>query len=66
MTIETLKMIDISIIGDNCFIGCSAKILGGIHIGDNVKIGANAVVIKDVPDNCTVVGVLGKIINNNQ
>ncbi len=35
---------------------------GGIHIGDNVKIGAHSVVIKDVPDNCTVVGNPARII----
>ena len=43
------------IIGNNCFIGAGAKIIGGIHIGDNVRIGANCVVCVDVPDNCTVV-----------
>lgn len=39
--------------------------LGNIHIGDNVKIGGNSVVVKDVPDNCTVVGVPGRIIKRN-
>lgn len=43
-------------IGNNVYIGAGAKILGDIGIGDNVKIGANAVVTKNVPDNCTVVG----------
>ena len=42
-------------IGDNCFIGVGAKIIGKIRIGDNVRIGANCVVFEDVPDNCTVV-----------
>ena len=37
-------------------------ILGNIKIGDNVKIGAGAVVMKDVPDNCTAVGVPARII----
>lgn len=50
------------IIGDNCIIGAGACVLGNIRIGNNVKIGANAVVLEDVPDNCTVVGVPGKII----
>ena len=49
-------------IGDNVMIGCGSKILGPIKIGNNVKIGANAVVLKDVPDNSTIVGVPGKII----
>ena len=38
-------------------IGCGAKVLGPIKIGDNVKIGANAVVLKNVASNTTVVGV---------
>jgi serine acetyltransferase len=50
------------VIGDNCFIGAGAKIIGSIKIGDNVKIGTNAVVTKDIPDGCTVVG-FNKIIN---
>lgn len=51
-------------IGDNVFIGCDAKILGGIHIGNNVKIGAGAIVVDDVPDNCTVIGPKAKYIHN--
>lgn len=43
-------------IGDNCYIGAGAKIVGNVHIGNNVKIGANAVVTEDVPDDMTVVG----------
>ncbi|MHA1149892.1 MAG: serine O-acetyltransferase [Promethearchaeota archaeon] len=50
-------------IGDNVVIGSGAKILGPITIGSNVKIGANSVVINDVPDNSVVVGVPGKIIS---
>ena len=45
--------------------GTGAKVLGNIHIGNNVKIGGNSVVVKDVPDNCTVVGVPGRIIKRN-
>jgi serine O-acetyltransferase len=44
-------------IGDNVEIGAGAKILGPISIGHNVMIGANAVVICDVPNDCTAVGV---------
>lgn len=53
---------DCPVIGDNCDIGAGAKILGAIHIGNNVTIGANAVVVKDVPDNCIVGGIPAKII----
>ena len=42
-------------IGDNVYIGPGAKIFGAIHIGNNVRIGANCVVFEDVPDNATVV-----------
>jgi serine O-acetyltransferase len=48
-------------IGNNVVIGTGAKVLGNITIGDNSYIGANAVVIKDVPPNSTVVGVPGRV-----
>ncbi len=51
------------VLGSNIFIGSGAKILGDIRIGNNVKIGANAVVVKDVPDDVTVVGIPAKVIN---
>lgn len=41
-------------IGDNVYIGPGAKIFGGIHVGNNVRIGANCVVFEDVPDNATI------------
>ena len=43
-------------------IGAGAKVLGNITIGDNVKIGANSVVVKSVPDSCVVAGIPGKVI----
>jgi serine O-acetyltransferase len=49
-------------LGNNIFIGSGAKILGGIKIGNNAKIGANSVVVKDVPDNATAVGIPAKTI----
>ena len=48
-------------IGNNVVVGAGAKILGNITIGENSYIGANAVVIKDVPPNSTVVGIPGRI-----
>ncbi len=54
------------LLGNNIFIGAGAKIIGGITIGDNVKVGANAVVVKDVPSNVTVVGIPARIINKPQ
>lgn len=49
-------------IGDNCIIYPGAKIFGKIMIGNNVVIGANSVVNKDVPDNAIVAGVPARII----
>ena len=49
-------------VGNNVIIGCGAKILGPIKIGDDVKIGANAVVLKNIEKNNTVVGVPAKVI----
>ncbi len=50
-------------IGDNCFIGPGAKLFGNIKIGDNVAIGANAVVNKDFGDNVTIAGVPAKVVS---
>lgn len=52
-------------IGDNCYLGLGAKIFGQVVIGNNVIIGANSVVTKDVPDNCVVSGIPAKIIKMN-
>jgi serine O-acetyltransferase len=49
-------------IGDNVFVGTGAKVLGAIHVGDGARIGANAVVIQDVPPGATVVGVPAKVV----
>jgi serine O-acetyltransferase len=49
-------------IGNKVVIGTGAKVLGNIHVGDNVKIGAGSVVIRPVPDNSTVVGIPGRVV----
>ncbi|MEE9251750.1 MAG: serine O-acetyltransferase EpsC [Thermodesulfobacteriota bacterium] len=49
-------------IGDDVIVGAGAKVLGPLTIGHNSKIGANSVVIVDVPPNSTVVGIPGKIV----
>lgn len=46
----------IPILGDNVFLGCGACVLGNIIVGNNVKIGANCVVVKNVPENAVVIG----------
>lgn len=50
-------------IGDNVYIGPGAKIFGKIKIGNNVRIGANAVVNKSFPDNVMIAGVPAKIVS---
>ena len=52
-------------IGDNVMISAGAKILGSFTIGENSKIGAGSVVLEEVPPNCTVVGVPGRIVKRN-
>lgn len=47
-------------------IGAGAVLLGNINIGDNVKIGANAVVLTDIDDNSTAVGAPARIISNKK
>ncbi len=51
------------VIGDDVYIGSGARILGGVKIGDEVAIGANAVVIEDVPERVTVGGIPAKVIS---
>jgi serine O-acetyltransferase len=53
------------VFGDNVLVSTGARILGPIRIGDNVRIGANAVVIKDVPPGATAVGVPARHIMPN-
>jgi serine O-acetyltransferase len=51
-------------IGNNVLIGSGAKVLGPVVVGDGAKIGANAVVTRDIPCNSTAVGIPAKIIYN--
>jgi len=49
-------------LGNNIVVGTGAKVLGNIKVGDGVMIGANAVVVKDIPADSTVVGVPGRVV----
>lgn len=52
-------------IGNDVMIASGAKILGPFKIGDHSKVGAGSVVLKEVPEHCTVVGVPGRIVKQN-
>jgi serine O-acetyltransferase len=52
-------------LGNNVVVGAGAKVLGNIAIGDHVRIGAGSIVLSDVPNDCTVVGVPGRIISRS-
>lgn len=52
-------------IGDDCYIGAGAKILGGITIGDRCTIGANAVVLSDLPAGSIAVGAPARVVGSN-
>lgn len=54
-----------AIIGDNVYIGPSVCLVENVHIGNNSTIGAGAVVVKDIPQNATAVGVPAKVISYN-
>jgi serine O-acetyltransferase len=51
-------------IGNNVYLGAGCKVMGGLIIGDNVVVGANSLVVSDVPSNCTVMGVPARIISS--
>ena len=49
-------------LGNNVLIGCGAKVLGPFKVGDGARVAANSVVLSEVPENATVVGVPGKVV----
>ena len=50
---------------NNVMISAGAKVIGNVTIGNNSIVGASSVVLKDVPDNCTVIGIPGRIVREN-
>lgn len=56
---------EVPVIGNNVEINAGARVLGPVRVGNNVIIGANAVVVKDLPDNCVAAGIPAKIIRSN-
>jgi len=49
-------------LGNNVVIGAGSKVLGSINIGNNSKVGANSVVVKDVPADCTAIGIPARVL----
>jgi serine O-acetyltransferase len=49
-------------LGDNVFIGGGAKVIGGVRLGNGARIGANAVVVEDVPEGATAVGIPARVV----
>ena len=52
-------------LGNNVMVSAGAKVLGSFTIGDNCKIGAGSVVLEEVPPNCTVVGIPGRVVRRH-
>jgi serine O-acetyltransferase len=66
VTIGTGPIPGVPVIRGHVDIGAGARILGGVTIGEHAKIGANAVVIRDIPSNSTAVGIPAKILSNGK
>jgi serine O-acetyltransferase len=65
VTIGHANRDDAPTLGDGVVVNAGAKVIGAVHVGDRAKVGANAVVVKDVPADVTVVGVPARIVRRN-
>ena len=65
VTIGFSNYTDSPVLLDNVSIKAGAKVIGKVLLGTNVIVGANAVVVKNIPDNCTVVGIPAYIVRKN-
>ena len=64
-TLVDSKNVGAPVIGDNCYIGAGAKIIGNIKIGNNCRIGAGVVVTEDIPENSVVVAEKPRVIHKD-
>jgi serine O-acetyltransferase len=53
-------------LGDDVFLGAGSKVIGAVRIGDGVRVGANAVVVSDLPDRCTAVGIPARVVRTRR
>ena len=53
------------VLGDKVFVGAGAKVIGPVKVGSGSRIGANAVVVKDVPPHATVVGIPARVVRQD-
>jgi serine O-acetyltransferase len=54
------------VLGDEVFLGAGAKVVGGVRLGSRVRVGANAVVLTDIPDGATAVGVPARVVSPSE
>ena len=66
VTIGQLASGPVPVIRRGAYIGAGAKVLGPVTVGENARIGANSVVLKDVPPNTTVVGIPARIVRQRE
>lgn len=59
-------MVRAPVVGDACYFGAGAKVIGGVTIGKNVRVGANCCVYSDVPDNCVCVSAPTRVIQKEK
>jgi serine O-acetyltransferase len=65
VTVGARRRSDCPVLGNDVFLGAGAKVLGAVTIGDGAQVGANAVVLQDVPPGATAVGVPARIITRD-
>jgi serine O-acetyltransferase len=56
----------VPVLGDDVFVGAGAKVLGGVRVGSHARVGANAVVLDDVPEGATVVGIPARVVGSRR
>lgn len=66
VTIGQLAEGSVPVIGSDVYIGAGAKVLGRVQVGDRARVGANAVVLNDVPADSTAVGMPARIVRRRQ